>query len=132
MCTLQKNGRKEERNMRISTNSGLHSAKPDGKTRYDYTYDANGLRTSKTLYSYKNSRMEKSEITNYIWEDNVLVGYQIYFCDETEPAELNIKIIYDEYNSPVGVHYTTVGLEGDDALFDDPDMAAEDVLKRGI
>lgn len=100
----------------------------DGKTRYDYTYDANGLRTSKTLYSYKNSRMEKSEITNYIWEDNVLVGYQIYFCDETEPAELNIKIIYDEYNSPVGVHYTTVGLEGDDALFDDPDMAAEDVL----
>ncbi len=128
-------GNNTEYNLTWETNKLVSVETADGEMRYDYTYDPNGLRTSKIGYTIEKATneneedvIETSQITNYIWEDNSLVGYQVYLCDEEEPAELNIKIIYDDYNSPVGVHYTTSGLEDEDSSLEGIGMANDDIL----
>lgn len=128
-------GNNTEYNLTWKANKLVSVETADGEIRYDYTYDSNGLRTSKIGYSIEKSTnineedvVEISQITNYIWDDNSLVGYHVYLCDESEPAELIIKIIYDDYNSPVGVHYTSLGLEDEDSSLDGIGMANDDIL----
>ncbi len=77
----------------------------DGKSKYEYTYNQNGLRTKKTVYS--NSNLETpSGIVSYIWQNDQLCGYQIITYDDNgaEQGNVNIKMLYDEYDMPIGIY----------------------------
>lgn len=77
----------------------------DGDVRYEYSYDNNGLRTQKTAYKINSSSTEKTQVIKYIWDDETVVGYEIEIYNEDEPVSFTVKILYDEYDSPIGVYY---------------------------
>lgn len=81
--------------------------------RYEYEYDANGLRTRKVVYSKKlidgttdQYTYEKENSFEYIWKDGILEGFSM--TNPTNPYSVFINIIYDES----GVAQGYVGLSG--------------------
>ncbi len=89
----------------------LKSAENDD-FRVVYSYDSTGLRTKKTFYNLKdldNSGKPKlSQEIKYIWSEDVLVGYEITVYNDETPIVLVVKVLYDEYGSPIGVAYHNV------------------------
>lgn len=71
----------------------------DGNTKYVYSYDQNGLRTKKSTYSKSGDVWTIQNEIAYIWDDDLLVGYSI------NNGAVTIKMLYDEYQSPIGVTY---------------------------
>ena len=45
--------------------------------------------------------------TDYIWDDNKLVGYKIFFGDLGLPVTVETVILYDELDNPSGIKYNT-------------------------
>lgn len=91
--------------------SMLKSAENDD-FRVVYSYDSTGLRTKKTFYDLKdldNSGNPKlSQEIKYIWSEDTLVGYEITVYTGETPIVLVVKVLYDEYGSPIGVAYHNV------------------------
>lgn len=84
--------------------------------RYTYQYDANGYRTSKTVYekevdSDSNCYWRETYTMRYIWENGVLTGmtYSGLKDDGTRQPEQNINLVYDEEGAPVG-YVTMLGV----------------------
>lgn len=75
--------------------------------KYVYTYDHNGLRTSKRIYDVSNDNNDLTSIINYVWDDEKIIGYKIIDGYSDTPAPMTVKIIYDEQDSPIGVCYHT-------------------------
>ena len=96
---------------------------------YEYKYDDEGRRTQKFYYSnYTDSYPTGRELvmkTDYIWNDNILVGYRIYFGDLGTPVTIEAVILYDELNEPIGLRYNMDGLTNSD---EDLDFAEEDIF----
>lgn len=105
----------------------------DGETMYKYVYDSNGLRTQKIMYSITNTNagsktMQAEEILDYIWDEDKVVGYNLYVYNDGEPITINAKILYDENNSPIGMKYCSSGfgedveVDGDGVFLADNDI----------
>ncbi|MDE6864552.1 MAG: RHS repeat-associated core domain-containing protein, partial [Eubacterium sp.] len=77
----------------------------DGKSKYEYTYNQSGLRTQKTVYSDSNLETPSGTVS-YIWQNDQLCGYQIITYDDNgvENGSINIKMLYDEYDIPIGIY----------------------------
>lgn len=90
----------------------------DGKSKYEYTYNQNGLRTKKTVYSDSNLKTPSGTVS-YIWQNDQLCGYQIITYDDNgaEQGNVNIKMLYDEYDMPIGI-YLMSDLENADQTSD--------------
>ncbi len=90
----------------------LQSVRVDGEDElYEYKYDDEGRRTQKVYYSnitdnYPDGR-ELVMKTDYIWDDNKLVGYKIIFGDMGTPVTVETVILYDELDNPSGLKYNT-------------------------
>lgn len=78
----------------------------DGESKYEYTYDQNGFRTQKTLFSKSDDIWNPSGTISYIWDNGQICGYKMiqYSDDGSETGDVNIKILYDEYDSPIGIY----------------------------
>ncbi len=80
--------------------------------KIDYSYDSTGLRTKKTFYSLDNNGNQTlSQEIEYIWSDDVLVGYEIVIYEDGVPSRVVVKVLYDEYGSPIGVGYHVVNTD---------------------
>lgn len=80
--------------------------------KIDYSYDSTGLRTKKTFYSLDNNGNQTlSQEIEYIWSDDVLVGYEIAIYEDGVPSRVVVKVLYDEYGSPIGVGYHMVNTD---------------------
>lgn len=79
-------------------------------TRFEFTYDVNGYRTSKKVYTKKDEERQYNCTILYNWEDGLLQG--IYLTNEENVPEIVIytDIIYDINNSPVAIQ-TPSGLQ---------------------
>lgn len=93
-----------------------------GKMRYKYFYDSNGLRTKKITYSVTNpgtndEATQVEQVLNYIWDEDKVVGYNLYVFNDGEPITINTKILYDENDSPIGMKYSSSGF-GEDVIVD--------------
>jgi len=73
------------------------SAAVVGGARYEYTYNAEGLRTSVKEMS---SNDEVKRIYYYIWENGKLMGY--YIDDITGSDDVVIKMLFDDKDDPIG------------------------------
>ncbi len=88
--------------------------------RYEYSYDANGYRTSKSLYTKTASGNDtytynKTSIIDYIWNNGVLSGI-LYSSVDSSGQRYNTQsalIIYDQEGAPAGY----VSFEGVPYLF---------------
>lgn len=94
----------------------------DGEMRYKYFYDSNGLRTKKITYSVTNpgandEAMQVEQVLNYIWDEDKVVGYNLYVFNDGEPITINTKVLYDENDSPIGMKYSSSGF-GEDVIVD--------------
>lgn len=76
----------------MTWNGNLLTSFRDGSYIYDYTYDADGRRTSKTYY-YEDRNHPRSTI-NYIWEGDTLVGYQTKYYEKDDDG--NYVLIWDK------------------------------------
>lgn len=80
----------------------------DDYIRCVYTYDADGLRTRKLVYTYKSST-DKTEYLlkqyDYVWKDGILDSEKYVSYDEDGVVTKTVvyKYLYDEYNSPIGI-----------------------------
>lgn len=90
----------------------MQSVRVDGEDElYEYKYDDEGRRTQKVYYSnitdnYPDGR-EMVMKTDYIWDNNKLVGYKIIFGDMGTPVTVETVILYDELDNPSGIKYNT-------------------------
>lgn len=71
----------------------------DEDTKYVYSYDQNGLRTKKSTYSRSGDIWTFKNEIEYIWDNDLLIGYSI------NNGDITIKMLYDEYQSPIGVTF---------------------------
>ena len=86
----------------------------DGKNRYEYHYDHNGLRTGKTMYSKETyttvmqdesgndvtvtkEQFVKAATIEYIWSDGILVGYKTTAFDAVKDE--NNNYVFDEFGN---------------------------------
>lgn len=89
----------------------LRSVKPeDDDSIYEYKYDEEGRRTKKIAYSNVTNNYPEGRVlertTDYIWDDDKIVGYRIRFENEGSPITVEAIIIYNELNIPVGMKYS--------------------------
>ena len=98
---------------------------PDVDVKYVYTYNGEGLRSSRTSYDCDNAGtvdVESAIRTEYLWEDGKLIylwGSPEFSANEYSDA-LSIKYLYDENDEPYGmitngsnVFYFVKNLQGD-------------------
>ena len=78
---------------------------------YEYKYNADGLRTQKKMYSIEsNGDMEITCCVDYIWENDIITGYQMTRYNHNEiQSTLSVKPIYDDNNSLMGMIYDIPG-----------------------
>lgn len=81
------------------------------KMYYEYKYNADGLRTQKKMYSIEsNGDMEITCCVDYIWENDIITGYQMTRYNHNEiQSTLSVKPIYDDNNSLMGMIYDIPG-----------------------
>lgn len=115
-----KNGTNDSYNFNLEWQGTLLKSitSEDGKSKYEYTYNQNGLRTKKTVYSDSNLETASGTVS-YIWQNDQLCGYQIITYDDNgaEQGNVNIKMLYDEYDMPIGI-YLMSDLENADQTSD--------------
>ncbi len=98
---------------------------PDVDVKYVYTYNGEGLRSSRTSYDCDNAGtvdVESAIRTEYLWEDGKLIYLWVspeFSANEYSDA-LSIKYLYDENDEPYGmitngsnVFYFVKNLQGD-------------------
>lgn len=86
---------------------------------YEYSYDDTGLRTKKTMFSLDENGtvIKKEREIDYIWDESMLVGYQMTtYENDVVDCLFTIKILYDEYDNPIGVYYHTEDLLVDESV----------------
>lgn len=80
----------------------------DGSTRYEYKYNADGLRTQKKILSAESDgSYTPNNAIDYIWDNDIITGYRItsYKSDGTVNTEISMKPIYDNNNNLMGIMY---------------------------
>ena len=75
----------------------LASATVDG-TRYEYTYDSEGMRTSMAVYDVETNALMTS--CYYVWENGKLRGYTV--TDGNGVTENTVKMLFDINDDSVG------------------------------
>lgn len=100
--------------------------------KYEYSYNADGLRTEKRRYLWNDdtSKYELYQIGEYVWEDNILKGYRIAYpgLKDSTTGVYSMYIvlpIYDEDMEVIGVSYKIVTSDGSSSESED---ATENVL----
>lgn len=73
-----------------------------------YQYDGDGRRTLKTRYDKENSLDYPTQTTEYIWEEDTLIGYHIIVntFDEGTPSVIvdrTVRLIYNNNNELMGL-----------------------------
>ena len=101
---------------------------PDSDEKYVYTYDSNGLRSSKTSYDCDdagNVDFTSAIRTEYLWQDGKLIYLWLSpefdnTADDKYSDSLSIKYLYDENDEPYGmitngsnVFYFIKNMQGD-------------------
>ena len=81
----------------LTWNGRLLTSYEKGEDRFEYTYNDEGLRTSKKYY--KNGVYNLTY--HYLWKNSTLYGAMVSFADGTEPFVINY--LYDN-NSVVGIY----------------------------
>ena len=86
----------------LTWNGRLLTSYEKGADRFEYTYDENGLRTSKKHFDNGIYNLTY----HYLWQNSRLYGAKVTFADEKEPLVLNY--LYDN-DEAIGVYlYDTV------------------------
>lgn len=76
----------------------------DGKSKFIYKYNQEGQRTRKESYSLSDEDIwEISSVIEYFWENDMLSAYSLILYTSDEPQSAVIKMLYDEYQSPIGI-----------------------------
>lgn len=76
----------------------------DGKSKFIYKYNQEGQRTRKESYSLSDEDIwEVSSVIEYFWENDMLSAYSLTLYTSDEPQSAVIKMLYDEYQSPIGI-----------------------------
>ena len=96
----------------LSWERGLLKTVESDKIKCVYTYDSNNARTKKTIYSVNTDdnntkSYELNQEINYILDNDKIIGYQITMYDSGVASSMAVKLLYDEYDSPIGVSYHT-------------------------
>ena len=96
----------------LSWEGSLLKSVENDELRVIYSYDSTGLRTKKTFYNLEdlddNGNPKLSQEIKYIWSEDTLIGYEITVYNGETPIVLVVKVLYDEYGSPIGVAYHNV------------------------
>lgn len=82
----------------------------DGKYKYIYSYNQEGLRTEKEIYSLNDDGSWKLiTAIDYFWNEDILSAFNLTFdlTEGQEPFKISLKVLYDEYQSPIGVSIDT-------------------------
>lgn len=81
----------------------------DGKEKYVYSYNQEGLRTKKEVYSLSDDGSWKMlTAIDYFWQDGMISAFNLTFdLDDNGPQTMSLKMLYDEYNSPIGISINT-------------------------
>ena len=82
----------------------------DGKYKYIYSYNQDGLRTEKEIYSLNDDGSWKLiTAIDYFWNEDILSAFNLTFdlTEGQEPFKISLKVLYDEYQSPIGVSIDT-------------------------
>ena len=89
----------------LDENSGL--AKND---KYDYSYNADGLRTEKRRYKWDDNKSSYYlyQLDEYVWENNVLKGYKISYPGLADSNSYIVFPLYDDNNEIIGVSYKII------------------------
>lgn len=80
----------------------------DGQTRYEYKYNADGLRTQKKMLSSNpDGSYTPTSATEYIWNNDIIAGYRIisYESDGSVKTITSMKPVYDDNNNLMGIMY---------------------------
>lgn len=76
--------------------------------RYEYKYNADGMRTQKKIYSVNSDgSYTPTSAIDYIWDDDLLIGYKMssYNSNGTVGSFLSVKPLYDGNNNLTGLMY---------------------------
>lgn len=108
----------------LDENSGL--AEND---KYDYSYNADGLRTEKRRYKWDDNKSSYYlyQLDEYVWENNILRGYKISYPGLTDSNSYIVFPLYDDNNEIIGVSYKTI-LNGSSSSSSSDSKATENVL----
>ena len=89
----------------LDENSGL--AKND---KYDYSYNADGLRTEKRRYKWDDNKSSYYlyQLDEYVWENNILKGYKISYPGLADSNSYIVFPLYDDNNEIIGVSYKII------------------------
>lgn len=89
----------------LDENSGL--AEND---KYDYSYNADGLRTEKRRYKLNNDKSSYYlyQLDEYVWENNILKGYKISYPGLADSNSYIVFPLYDDNNEIIGVSYKII------------------------
>ena len=101
----------------------------DGSKKYEYSYNDKGLRTKKTAYILNTSsnKWEIESYVKYIWNNDLLYGYEyVNYNSDNKIGKMAIKMIYDEFDSPIGLFYS-IENDVDDSNFDNFLSSKEDI-----
>ena len=82
----------------------------DGKQKYIYSYNQEGLRTNKEIYSLNDDGSWKLiTAIDYFWSEDILTAFNLTFdiTEDQGPFTISLKVLYDEYQSPIGVSIDT-------------------------
>lgn len=82
----------------------------DGKQKYIYSYNQEGLRTNKEIYSLNDDGSWKLiTAIDYFWNEDILTAFNLTFdiTEDQGPFTISLKVLYDEYQSPIGVSIDT-------------------------
>ena len=82
----------------------------DGKYKYIYSYNQEGLRTNKEIYSLNDDGSWKLiTAIDYFWNEDILSAFNLTFdfTEDQGPFTISLKVLYDEYQSPIGVSIDT-------------------------
>lgn len=100
--------------------------------KYEYSYNADGLRTEKRRYMWNSntSEYELYQIGEYIWEDGYIKGYRISYpgLKDSTTGAYSVFIVlplYDENMEVMGISYKLVMSDGSSSDFE---VAPENVL----
>lgn len=90
----------------------------DGKEKYVYSYNQEGLRTKKEVYSLSDDGSWKMlTAIDYFWQDGMISAFNLTFnLDDNGPQTMSLKMLYDEYNSPIGLSINTTAEIDEDSI----------------
>lgn len=96
--------------------------------RYEYKYNADGMRTRKEIYSINNGVKTLTSSIDYIWDGDIIAGYRMSSYDSNGESQsyFSSKPIYNCNNELMGIIYEITGDDNETTTLTIP------VLKDGL